>query len=123
LAYPAIALALSGLWNIHYVLAAKRHGGSGSQTGTAVGNVLVVAFSFLVFAPALWTLIHLSKSTGVIQSSDDALPENLAMWGKAMHNGFPLAAGGALGMQYLVDILLLLLLAWLFSRFEASRET
>jgi hypothetical protein len=119
--YPAIALALSAVWNLHYLLAARRRAGGEAQTGTAVGTLMVVALSFLVFVPASWALHYLAPKTGVAQVAEDTLPETL-LFGNSLH-GLPLAAGGALSVQYLVDLLLLLLLARLFGRFEAARES
>jgi hypothetical protein len=42
---------------------------------------------------------------------------------KFLHTGNPLTGAGALGVQYLVDFLLLLALARLFQRAEISRES
>ncbi len=122
LGYPAIALALSAVWNVHYVLAARRQAGGQARTSTAVGTLMVVALSFLAFAPASWALEYLGKRAGLAQGEQDTLPDSMALWGNSLHNGFQLAAGGASGVQYLVDILLLLLLARLFGHFEAARE-
>jgi hypothetical protein len=103
LAYPAIALALNTVWNIHYLLAATRRAGGKAQSASAVGTLVVVALSFLVFAPAGWTALHIGNY----------LTER---------PGFQFAAGSAVLVQYGVDILLVLLLAKQFDRFEITRE-
>jgi hypothetical protein len=121
LAYPAVAVGLSAVWNVHYVLVARRRAGGQAQAATAVGTLMVVALSFLVVAPAGWVLKHLGPHAGVAPGAEDTLPDNLASWGNVLHSGFTRATGGALGVQYGVDVLLLLWLAWLFGRFEAAR--
>jgi len=96
-AYPAIALALNSVWNLHYLLtAAKRAGGQG-ESPSAVGTLMVVVLSFLVFFPAGWTTTHISK---------ELLP----------------AATAAVGLQYIVDFTLILVLARLFQRYEVARD-
>ncbi len=106
LGYPAISLALNAVWNLHYLLAAtKRVTGQPSST-SAVGMVMVVALSFLVFFPAGWTT---TKIANHFLTSEPTL--NV------------LAAGGGLTVQYAVDLLLVLVMARLFQRFEVSRDS
>jgi hypothetical protein len=104
LGYPAVSLALSAVWNLHYLLAAaKRMQGRASST-SAVGMVTVVALSFLVFYPAGWTTINIANH--FIENQTFA---------------FTLAAGAGLVVQYAVDLLLVLAMARLFQSFELSR--
>jgi hypothetical protein len=44
-------------------------------------------------------------------------------WLRFLHLGLPLSGAWALGVQYLVDFLLLLALTRLFQRAEVSRES
>ena len=60
-AYPAIALALNSVWNLHYLLSATRRAAGHAQSPSAVGTVMVVALSFLVFVPAVWTARFLAR--------------------------------------------------------------
>jgi hypothetical protein len=90
--------------------------------------VIVVALSFLVFVPAVWTgrLLArcLSERAGVILTSDGMQGlANSEAWLRFLHFGLPVTGVGALGVQYLVDLLLLLALARLFQRFEVSRDS
>jgi hypothetical protein len=101
LAFPAVSLALNAVWNLHYLLAAAKR--SAGQNVTAVGTLLVVAFSFLVFYPAGWIMLRIGRTVEL--SSGIQLP---------------LAAG--VFVQYLVDVLLVLLLANLFQRVQVSRD-
>jgi hypothetical protein len=127
-AYPAIALAFNSVWNLHYLLSASRRLASQAQSPSAVGTVMVVALSFLVFIPAVWTgrflARILSDKAGVILTSDGMQGlANSTAWLNFLHVGLPLTGVGALGVQYLVDLLLLLALARLFQRFEVSRDS
>jgi hypothetical protein len=127
-AYPAIALALNSVWNLHYLLSATRRAAGQAQSPSAVGTVMVVALSFLVFVPAVWTgrLLArcLSERAGVMLTSDGMQGlANSEAWLRFFHFGLPLTGVGALGVQYLVDLLLLLALARLFHRAEVSRES
>jgi hypothetical protein len=107
LGYPAISLALNSVWNIHYLLAAaKRTQGAGSSS-SAVGMVMVVALSFLVFYPAGWTTIKVANHF-VAQTQSLALA---------------LAAVAGLAVQYGVDLLLILTMAKLFNTFEIARDS
>jgi hypothetical protein len=103
LAYPAVALALNGTWNLYYFITAARHGSGGNSSPSAVGAVIVVALSFLVFYPASWTALHLGQRLS----------------GTA---GIQAAFGAGLAIQYAIDLLLVLLLARLFQSFEVARE-
>ena len=103
LAYPAIAMALNAVWNMHYLLAAAKRAGGQSQSTTAVGMVLVVALSFLVFYPAGWTAVRVARHFTDVSS-------------------FSWVAGSGVAVQYAVDVLLVLLLARLFERFEVTRD-
>jgi hypothetical protein len=103
LVYLAIALGLNCVWNLHYLMAATRQAGGRAQSASAMGTLMVVVLSFLVFLPAYWTADHLRQwITG---------PYNLS-----------LAVGTAVAIQLVVDILLILALANLFQRFEISRD-
>jgi hypothetical protein len=107
LGYPAIALALNSVWNLHYLLAATRRRQGRPESPSAVGLVVVVALSFLVFYPAGWTTFKVANhfTTGGDQSV-----------------GFALAAAAGLAVQAAVDLLLIMALAKYFQRFEISRD-
>ena len=105
LGYPAISLALNSVWNFHYLLAAAKQA-EGQPTSSAVGMVMVVALSFLVFYPAGLTTIKVANHF----IEDQAL-------------AFTLAAAAGLLVQYSVDLLLLLAMARLFQRVEISRDS
>ena len=105
LAYPAVALALNSVWNLHYLLSATKRAGGQMQSASPVGTLMVVALSFLIFFPAGWTAVHIG----------DHLVDN-------NKPGLALAAGGFLAVQYFVDFVLVLALAKLFQRFEVSRD-
>jgi len=102
LAYPAVALALNAVWNIHYLLAATQR--TAGQNVSAVSILMVVALSFLVFYPAGWIGLWIRH----------LLPE---------HSGIQFPVAASLAVQYLVDVLLLLILARLYDRLEVCRET
>ena len=126
--YPAIALALNSVWNLHYLLSATRRAAGHAQSPSAVGTLMVVVLSFLVFIPAVWTTRFLarclSERAGVVLSSDGLQGlANSDAWLRFLHTGIPLTGAGALAVQYLVDFLLLLALARLFQRAEVSRES
>ncbi len=101
LAYPAIGLAMNSVWNLHYLLAAVKRA-SGEEV-TAIGTLVVVALSFLVFYPSGWTILWFGR-----RAADSAL--------------LTLPLGAGLLVQYTVDFLLILLLARLFHRVEVSRD-
>jgi hypothetical protein len=127
-AYPAIALALNSVWNLHYLLSATRGAAGHAQSPSAVGTVMVVVISFLVFIPAVWTTQFLarclSERAGVALTSDGLQGlANSEAWLRFLHTGIPLTGAGALGVQYLVDFLLLLALARLFRRAEVFHES
>ena len=103
LVFPAIALALNGVWNLHYLLAATRRAGGKAESASPVALLMVVALSFLIFYPAGWTALQVGRHT-------------LGRFSE------PLAMGVGLVVQYLVDFLLVLILARLFQRFEVSRD-
>ena len=103
LGFPAIALALNSVWNLHYLLSATKRASGRSQSNSPVALLLVVALSFLVFYPAGWTAMHIGKY----------FSEPVAI---------PMAAAAWLAVQYAVDLILVLILARLFHRFEVSRE-
>jgi len=104
LAYPAVALALNGVWNIHYLLAAARRAGGQGESASPVALLMVVVLSFLIFYPAGWSAVFV---------------------GKHFYSRFAetLAFATGLVVQYLVDFVLLVLLARLFQRFEVSRDS
>ena len=105
--YPAIALALNGVWNLHYLLSATKSAGGRAQSASAVGTLMVVALSFLIFFPAGWTAVQIGDHFVKLGSKP----------------GLELAAGGFLAVQYLVDFMLVLMLAKMFQRFEVSRDS
>jgi hypothetical protein len=102
LAYPAVVLALNIVWNIHYLLAATQR--ASGQNASAVGTLIVVALSFLIFYPAGWTGLRLGQY----------LPDQ---------SGIQLPVCVALMVQYGIDLLLLLILAKLYDRLEMTQET
>ena len=104
--YPAIALALNGVWNLHYLLSATKRAGGRAQSASAAGTLMVVALSFLIFFPAGWTAVQIGDHFLELGGKPDRA----------------LAAGGFLAVQYLVDFLLVLMLAKMFQRFEVSRD-
>ena len=101
LAYPAVALALNTVWNIHYLIAANQR--AAGQSVSAVGTLMVVALSFMVFYPAGWVALRIGQH----------LPEHTAIQ-------LPLVVW--ILVQYLVDLLLLMILARLYHRIEVCRE-
>jgi hypothetical protein len=100
LAYPAVTLAVNAIWNLHYLFGATRRANNRAQPASAVGTFMIVALSFLIFYPAGWTAVRLSD------------------WGMSI----AWATAGFLVVQYLVDWILLLMLARFFQRFEVSRD-
>ncbi|MEO8426274.1 MAG: putative ABC exporter domain-containing protein [Verrucomicrobiota bacterium] len=104
LGYPAVALGLNAAWNLHYLLSATKSAGGQAQSASAVGTLMVVALSFLIFFPAGWTGVQIGQHVE----------------GKLC---VPLAFAGGLVIQYAVDLLLVLTLARVFQRFEVSRDS
>ena len=102
--FPAIVLALNGVWNLHYLLAATKRAGGKAESASPVALLMVVALSFLIFYPAGWTALQVGRHT----------------FGRFSE---PLAFGAGLAIQYFVDFLLVLILAKLFQRFEVSRDS
>ena len=105
--YPAIALALNGVWNLHYLLAATKCASGRAPSASAVGTLMVVALSFLIFFPAGWTAVQIGDHFVVLGGKP----------------GLAIAAGGFLAVQYLVDFLLVMMLAKMFQRFDVSRDS
>jgi len=105
LGYPAVSLALNAVWNLYYLMAAVKPTGPASS-GSAVGMLMMVALSFLVFYPAGWVTVKVAN-----QFITDS--QTLA---------FTLAAASGLAVQYAIDLLLVLAIARLFQRFEVARE-
>jgi hypothetical protein len=103
LGFPAVALALNGVWNLHYLLAATKRAGGKAESASSVTVLMVVALSFLVFYPAGWAAVTIGKRV----PSPICEPVGISVW---------------LAIQYGVDFCLLLLLAKLFQRFEVSDE-
>lgn len=99
--YPAVALAVNGIWNLHYLLSAARRAGGRPQPPTAVGALMVTALSFLMFYPAGWTAVTLFDRQA----------------------GLAIAAAGGLAVQYTVDALLVAMLAALFRQFEGANDS
>lgn len=103
LGYPAVALALNVVWNLYYLLSALKRVGPGSSS-TAVGTLMVVALSFLVFYPAGLVTVKVANHFVANPSL-----------------GFTLAAGAGLIVQYSIDMGLVLILARFFKSFEVAR--
>ena len=108
LGYPAVALALNSVWNIHYLQAAAKRMQGRAESSSAMGMVMVVALSFLVLYPAGWTTMTIAKH----------FPDNQSF----LSLGFILAAASGLAVQAGVDLLLILAIAKCFQRFEVARE-
>jgi hypothetical protein len=104
LAYPAIAVALNGVWNLHYLRSAAKRLGGEARSASALEALMVVALSFLIFYPAGWAALAIGKH----------LPERI---------GVPLGVATWLAVQYAVDFLLILLLARLFRDFQVARDS
>jgi hypothetical protein len=103
LGFPAVALALNGVWNLHYLLAATKRAGGKAESASSVTILMVVALSFLIFYPAGWAAVTVGRLTpGPICE-----PVGFGVW---------------LTVQYAVDFCLLLLLAKLFQRFEVADD-
>jgi hypothetical protein len=107
LGYPAVSLALNSVWNIYYLVAAARRLSGRAPASTAVGMVVVVALSFLVFYPAGWTTVTVANH----------------FTGKNEPLGFAMAAGVGLAVQYGIDLLLIVVMATLFHKFELARDS
>jgi hypothetical protein len=104
LSFPAVAIALNAVWNLHYLLAATKHAGNRTETVSPMALLLVVALSFLIFYPAGWAAIEIGQHTRGPSSETKAI----ATW---------------LVIQYAVDALLVFLLASLYQRFEVARDS
>ncbi|HWX20080.1 MAG TPA: putative ABC exporter domain-containing protein [Candidatus Binatia bacterium] len=104
LAYPAIAVALNGVWNLHYLRAAAKRAGGQAHSASAVEALLIVALSFLVFYPAGWAAVAIGKHF-------------------EPRLGVPLGVATWLAVQYFVDFVLVVTLARLFQNFEVSRDS
>jgi hypothetical protein len=103
LGFPAVALALNGVWNLHYLLAATRRAGGKAESASSITILMVVALSFLIFYPAGWAAVTLGR----LVPGPICEPVGIGVW---------------LIVQYAIDFCLLLLLAKLFQRFEVSDE-
>jgi len=97
--FLAIAVALNGVWNLHYLMAAVRSAGGKPQPPSAVGMLMVVGLSFLVFFPAGWTAM--------------AIGQRYREW---------LGIASWYVVQYAVDFGILLALGRLLQHFEVSRD-
>jgi hypothetical protein len=106
LGFPATALALNSVWNVHYLIAAARRMSGRPGANSAVGVVMVVAMSFLVLYPAGWTTI---KVANLFVDKNQAL-------------AFSIAAGVGLAVQYGVDFLIIAIMARLFQTVELFSE-
>jgi hypothetical protein len=103
LGFPAVALGLNSVWNVHYLMASSKRAGGKAESASSVTILMVVALSFLIFYPAGWAAVEVGRRVpGPICE-----PIGISVW---------------LAVQYLVDFCLLLLLAKLFQRFEVSDE-
>lgn len=103
--FPAVALALNSVWNLHYLVAAARQM-AGRGGSSAVGVLLVVALSFLVLYPAGWATI---KVANLFSDHNQSL-------------AFIFAAAVGLVVQYVIDLLLIGVIGRVFRTFEFSRE-
>jgi hypothetical protein len=103
LGFPAVALALNSVWNLHYLLAATKRAGGKAESASSVTTLMIVALSFLIFYPAGWAAVTVGK----LAPGPTCEPVGFAVW---------------LVVQYTIDFCLLLLLAKLFQRFEVSDE-
>jgi hypothetical protein len=103
LGFPAVALALNSVWNLHYLLAATKSAGGKPKSASSVTVLLVVALSFLIFYPAGWAAVTIGR----LVPGPICEPVGITVW---------------LVVQYAVDFYLLLLLAKFFQRFEVSDE-
>lgn len=103
--FPAVALALNSVWNLHYLIAGARQI-AGRPASSAVGVVLVVALSFLVLYPAGWATI---KVANLFTDHNQSL-------------AFTFAAAVGLAIQYVIDLLLIGLIGRVFRTFELARE-
>ncbi len=101
--YPAVVLALNSVWNLHYLLAATKRAGGKAESASPAATLMVVAFSFCVFLPAIWTGQFVGK---------------LLPWPA----GLPIGFGSAVAVQCVIDLLLVLLLARIYQNFEVSRD-
>jgi len=81
-----------------------RRAGNRTESAGPVTMVMVVALSFLVFYPAGWLAIEVGRHT--FGPSSEVI-----------------ATMAWLAVQYSVDVLLVLLLANLFQRFEVARDS
>src|SRR5207247_2238591 len=89
LAFPAIAIAVNGVWNLYYMVFATRRAGGKTEAVSAAGTLLVVSLSFVVFFPAIWTYFFMQRRLA-------------GPWGEYISNGAGLA------VLYGIDILLVL---------------
>jgi hypothetical protein len=96
--YPAIAIGVSAVWNIHHLLFVSNQSCAvGRPNATkAEGALMVLAMAFGVFFPAGFVLKTLSSTP-------------------------TLAGSSAIVIQYAVDWCLIIVLAHLFERFEGHR--
>jgi hypothetical protein len=106
LGFPALALALNSVWNLHYLIAATKSISGRPGANSAVGIVMVVALSFLVLYPAGWITIKVANLF---------LDRNQPV-------AFTVAAATGLAVQYGIDLLLIAIMGRLFRTFEFSRE-
>jgi hypothetical protein len=105
LAFPAVALGLNGVWNLHYLLAATRRAGGKAESASPVTLLMVVALSFLIFYPAGWLAIEAGRR---VTSQQASIALGVGVW---------------LVTQYAVDFLVVALIVRLFQRFEVASDT
>jgi hypothetical protein len=96
-AFTAMNTALAGMGNIFHLLYSAKVGHS--QSGGVLGAFLLVALSLSALTPAIGTYIRLARSAP----------------------GVPALLGG-IGVQCVIDVLVILTLAKVFQRCELSRE-
>jgi hypothetical protein len=128
LAYPAVALALNSVWNLHYLLSAGRRSAGQAESPSAVGTLMVVVLSFLVFLPAMWTMRFITRCVceraGLVlfaSGTDDFASADA--WLRFVHVGLPITGAGTLAVQYAVNLVLLLVLARLFRNVQVFRDS
>ena len=102
--FPVATLALNGVWNLHYLLAATKRAGGRAHSSSAMGTLMIVALSFFIFYPAGWAAVEVGQHVSRERMNELAC----ATW---------------LAVQTAVDLLLLALLSKLFEHFQVRRDT
>jgi hypothetical protein len=105
LAFPAVALGLNGVWNVHYLLAATRRTGGKAESASPITLLMIVALSFLIFYPAGWLAIEVGRH---ITSQTTSVVSGASVW---------------LATQYAIDFLVVALIVRLLQRFETPSDS